>query len=815
MKKLWTWTVLGATALGASLSYAQTAPVKVDPARLTPTQPVAAPKTTQPLLKVDPKVVGTLKGKLPGYVDLHAHPMSHLGFGRKAMHGAPDVGILMPAGSRNCNAKEFRARSMEEALGNCNSTHGGWGTDNTCGDYLRAAVISHALDADFKYNVPFERNAHGDHEHAGYPEFKFWPHHTSILHQQMWWEWLKRAHDGGLNVMVALTVNSETLAAVLNGDAPYDDKSVADVQIDETIKFVGQHPDFMEIAYSSADVRRIVGAGKLAVILGMEVDKIGNFGKPGVRTDEAAVRAEIERLYRKGIRYAFPIHLIDNAFGGSAVYEHLFNFANKYQNGYFYRVETNPNIGFSAALIEGARGVENALIYHLNAALTAVGHLPAPCMNDARCMPPPGKVMCCGSYQNVVNMFKTGPELDAYNGIKKGHVNSLGLTHLGEVAIREMMKRGIIVDVDHMSEKALRKTLEIAKSIPGGYPLVMGHNGVRPATGGNERGAPADVLKTIIQNGGMLGLGTADTTPQHLGQAFGKVDALFPKKTLPLGAVALGTDVNGFEPLPKNGRPEASAAELERQSKAFYEGFFAASPIKTKSQKPRGGAWDYIIDGGVSHYGLMPEFVHDVKDKNAALHEQLMNSAEYFATMWAKIEAAAQKVSSAPVGGTYPQVLAPITNLCPNKKLGGDLEFGGHGPRVTGTVTLGISADGTNLTANVRVNAKETQSDWSEVAGEWTVNVGSPAPAGMKYTRIVSPTTSTFAQTLSGGGRNEVFEGCDGGEHVITPASGPVARIVMVGDTGGADISTDNDCTCDTRIVRIEFKTIDATLSPR
>jgi len=177
------------------------------------------------------------------------------------MHGAPDIGSLLPAGTRACNANELRATSIEQALGDCNSTHGGWGLDNTCGDHIRALVINVALDKHFLYKLPPERNLHGDHEHAGAPAFPFWPHHTSILHQQMWWEWLKRAHDGGLRVMVALTVNNELLAEILNGNAPYDDKRVADRQIDEAVRFVNnpRSGGFMEIAYSSADVRRIVG----------------------------------------------------------------------------------------------------------------------------------------------------------------------------------------------------------------------------------------------------------------------------------------------------------------------------------------------------------------------------------------------------------------------------------------------------------------------------------------------------------------------------------------------------------------------------
>src|SRR5690606_20074516 len=196
---------------------------------------------------------------------------------------------------------------------------------------------------------------------------------------------------------------------------------------------VNRHKDFMEIAYSAADVRRIVGNNKLAVILGMEVDKIGNFGKPGVTTNANTVRAEIRRLYAKGIRYAFPIHLIDNSFGGAAVYSMLFNFANKHGNGYHYRVTSSkdPKLKYRANMTDGPLGMENGLILGLRGFLEGLGQIPAPCFNDAiKCFPPPGKVRCCGSYEKVLNIMSPSVEFDTYKFVGGGHVNSLGVTNL-------------------------------------------------------------------------------------------------------------------------------------------------------------------------------------------------------------------------------------------------------------------------------------------------------------------------------------------------------------------------------------------------
>ena len=563
---------------------------------------------------------------LEGIVDLHTHPMSYLGFGKKAVHGVPDTGMIIPAGTYQCNAASFRATSIEQALGSCNSTHGGFGLlDNKCGDYLRAAMINYALDDKFKYRVAFERNPHGDHEHAGYPNFAAWPHESSILHQQMWIDWIRRAHKGGINTIVALTVNSELLAEISNGDGPFDDKTVADNQIDEMILMARRNSDFMEIAYSATDMRRIVRAGKLAVILGMEIDKIGNFGKPGVVTNDMTVRAEIRRLYAKGIRYAFPVHLIDNSFGGAAVYNMLFNFANKHANGSHFNVTTatDPDIRYSANILSDAPiGTENAIILGVKGTLEAIAQTPAPC---ADCFPP-GRVACCGSYQKILNVLNPSPAIDLYKLIPPGHMNVNSLTPLGEVAINEMMKLGIMIDIDHMGERSMTRAIEIAENIAGGtdndYPLMMGHNEIRGTSEHTmkERSAPDYLVRRVAALGGMFGVGTANSNPKDFIKNASNAMGQMANKN-----IAIGTDVNGFERLPNigtGGRTKFQDMQLASFLSTFNNQFgFCRTGNKT---------WNYVTDGGVSHYGMMPEFFWDVKNFTGGdnVMNQLSKSAE-------------------------------------------------------------------------------------------------------------------------------------------------------------------------------------------
>ena len=119
-------------------------------------------------------------------------------------------------------------------------------------------VISELFDSDFASKLKNDLfnggNLIGDHRHEGIDstpqQFRYWPHQSSKVHQQMWWEWIKRAkEEGNLRVMVALAVNSELLAEIINGNQPRDDRKLADQQIDELISFVGRHSTWMEIAY--------------------------------------------------------------------------------------------------------------------------------------------------------------------------------------------------------------------------------------------------------------------------------------------------------------------------------------------------------------------------------------------------------------------------------------------------------------------------------------------------------------------------------------------------------------------------------------
>lgn len=693
------------------------------------------------LASVDTSLIGTIRrsGRLQGFVDMHTHPMSHLSMGRKMMHGAPDGNIA-------------------EALGNCNANHGGWGFDNTGGDYIRAEVVN-MMDEQYIYKA--ENAIHMDHPHDGFPNFQHWPHWSTVTHQQMWWEWIKRAHEGGLNVMVALAVQNSLITEAAGGDRDLlDDKSSVEAQLREMRRFVDNHSDFMEIALSPADTRRIVRSGKLAVVLGVETEDLGNLTRRKFFGGETITRekviTEIQNLYYNfDVRYILPIHLSNNIFGGTALADNKFLLVSKYYTNQFPEPMDSEGENINYFL-----GREN------------YDFIPANALRS----------------RDLGWVIDSQPVYQRPAAGVDGQKNSLGLTVEGREAISEMMRLGMMIDIDHMSLEAVNQVLAMTSGRRN-YPINSGHNGLR-GTSGNENGRTIAQYQAIRDRGGMVGIG-------HGGNATNFVNGFRDlRNSVRDLAIGIGTDVNGFYPLPA---PDASA-------RVVYNTSF---PQYSTARKH----WDINVDG-FAHYGLFPDFIKSWESAGmtAVEKEAFFSSAESFAHMWERCESRSREMF--PTRNSRVMTIEPIYGLCPSTRVTGDTEFAGHGPRVWGTVTVRVNSSGSQLEAEISFNAKETSGDGSEVRGSKIVPIKS-APAGMRFSRITSTTSARFDQVLSGGGRNEVFEGCDGGEHSIRLTGNLINQMIVVGDTGGEDISTDADCNCDTRIVRIDLNPVTAELVPR
>jgi microsomal dipeptidase-like Zn-dependent dipeptidase len=583
------------------------------PTPVTPVKPLPIPISPIPVVPglVSPLFQAKLNNgptTLRGFVDLHTHPMAQFAMGGKLLHGAPDVGILMPAGSiwnaagqgmsgATCNGANEPARNVEQALGTCYSSHSGHDLfKNKCGDEIRKKIID-----EFENGKRTNKPHSGDDHPPGYPAFTKWPKYNDIIHQQMWIDWIKRAKDGGLRVMVALTVNSMTLAKGLNGNQPYDDKTVGNLQTQEMKKLVEKNKAWMDIADNAADLRKIVGQDKLAIILGSEVDDIGNFAWSKKEPSRAEVKAEIDRLYRDGIRYIFPVHVIDNWFGGTAIYEGEFPRASKYHFGQWPTMTCATQAdGITARFTHGWDAFKSIVLGD------AGGNIPVP--------------------QNCAN-----------SPFRMGWKNARGLTPLGAFAIDEMMAKGMIIDIDHGSQNTVNAILSQAASKPGGYPVVSGHNGLRdnnPTRNNDihENSRTAQQYKDIAARGGVAGIGFGDSNAKDWIKEVREVLAAAPN--LPIN---LGSDINGFVVMPK-----AENCGTDRCVK-----YDASFPMAKWERPGSTKTWNYNTDS-VAHIGLFPDFLRHVENEGGKdIVNKLFDGAEGVADMWERAESVGRKVKDA------------------------------------------------------------------------------------------------------------------------------------------------------------------------
>jgi microsomal dipeptidase-like Zn-dependent dipeptidase len=375
-----------------------------------------------------------------GFADTHAHLMAHLAFGGRAFWGQP------------YDPEHPGDDGIQYALGSCAPIHGGL----------------------LNVNPEFGHPAGG-----GWPEFIIWPRFTTLVHQQAYVDWLYRAYQGGLRLISCLAVNNELLANRASPGEPQDDRSAIAVQI-AGMKQMAAHiaknaadaaRPWLQMAYSPEEARQIIEQDRLAVILGVEVDSLGNWhsheeldrlSRSDPQQARALIAAEIDWLYHLGVRQITPIHLTDNAFGGTAIYMRFLETVNLFVAGHRYEVEDAWETGVRYRLDhDGDDFVDGA---ERLVALSGARQRQKPAMHRRTLI------------DHVPGVEKMVEATEAPN-VRGGHANARGLTIYGEMVLEEMMARGMIIDVDHMSQKATDRALTMAEARD--YPVILSHSWFR------------------------------------------------------------------------------------------------------------------------------------------------------------------------------------------------------------------------------------------------------------------------------------------------------------------------------------------------
>ncbi|AVZ41234.1 hypothetical protein CT688_11115 [Dietzia sp. JS16-p6b] len=495
-----------------------------------------------------------------GMVDAHAHIAASQAFGGALRCGEP-----------------FAPGGMAQALADC-PTHSDFGHFSLLESVLGGTAVPGGTQ--------------------GYPTFAQWPASNSQLHEQAYYTGIERAWRGGLRVLNNYLVANRVLCEMLIG-SPYscDEMDQLRRQVDYMNRMEahidaehgGPGRGWFRIARSPEEVRSIAAQGKLAVTVGVEASE--PFGCRMVDDVPLCSAEDIDRGLDEfaswGVSTVFPVHKFDNALGGARMDEDLaglaVNVGNKIGTQRFW--ETEPCTGPDA---DHDQPIASTPVADGLAAVT--GGAPA------------------------------GAALPVYPETPLCNVR--GLTPLGEHAVRGMMARGMVINIDHMSVKTATRTLDIAAE--SGYTgLISDHTW---ATQGitrrmHEQGGfvaafawPADATETF--DTGFLEAWRANTAGT----------------TRPWAGYGYGSDVNGLAHL-ADARPSAATDPL------VYP-FTALSGEVMDRWRFGDRVYDLNVDG-VAQYGLYADWAADLLHRagpdRPELERQLMGGAEAWTANWERV----------------------------------------------------------------------------------------------------------------------------------------------------------------------------------
>jgi microsomal dipeptidase-like Zn-dependent dipeptidase len=237
---------------------------------------------------------------------------------------------------------------------------------------------------------------------------------------------------------------------------------------------------WMAIAYSPQQAYNIASSGRLAIILGTEIDTTGSLGFE-------SAQAEVDWLWGLGIRQVTPIHCCDSRIGGASLFQDAYNMANDFQNrpvrditapramsdidgqglgirpkagfagapavGYFFNARPGceyPNnergecVNWRFDTLDGSAGNPMAPLGHQEFATIDATALTDTCCHVGFTVHPAPFLRLEGHYDFYDSVDRSG-----------GMLNTRGLTSYGAEYIRALMNHGMLIDMEHMSQATI------------------------------------------------------------------------------------------------------------------------------------------------------------------------------------------------------------------------------------------------------------------------------------------------------------------------------------------------------------------------
>jgi hypothetical protein len=540
-----------------------------------------------------------------GYADVHAHYGFPRAIGGMSMSGD----IVHPYG-------------IEHALGDCDGVHGAGGGDDLLGS----------------------QTGGGSHNTTGYPAFTDWPTRSSITHVQAYYRWIERAYLSGLRLSVTLATGNPSFCQILElmGVAPKRASCSGLSAVNAQSNYIYEIQDYVDaqaggpgegwfrIVTSPAEARQVISENKLAVVLGSEHSELfgcrerGRFQNGEIKPcSDAYIDARLQEDYDLGLRFFFPVHRFDNGFAGTMPgpgtqggwmnltshisvskardIDDILTIALSLNDikGHYIEVEecTDP-------ILNGEDNMYSMVDFKNNEMSLVTDVLP-------------------GSLSTAV-FTQLDPYLD-YEGFKSGQggngCNIRGLHDPGRYLINQIMDKGLIMDVGHMSIYAQLESLDILEA--------NDYSGVVSSHGWVE--GSSSFMNRITDLGGLIGIFNA--TPSSFAGTF-NYHRTNTTQTSFLKSFALGSDIQGVtDQAGVDGNPVINI----NYPFTSYDGLVTFTPPQTGNR-----VFDLEAEG-IAHYGLYAEWLEAYRqvdtDRGDNTLSEFMNSAEAYVQMWERAEA--------------------------------------------------------------------------------------------------------------------------------------------------------------------------------
>ncbi|MCW2998663.1 MAG: hypothetical protein JWN65_2212 [Solirubrobacterales bacterium] len=476
------------------------------------------------------------------------------------------------------------------------------GGDLHCGRPWSPYGVTHALPTCSKDNLVNQQgeivvdnflagntNPAQPQDPVGWPTFKDWPEHRSLTHEQSYYRWLERAYLGGLRVFVNLFVENHALCSLYpvkhNSCNEMDSVRLQARRLRQLQDYIdaqegGPGKGWFRIVKDPFQARRVINAGKLAVVPGIEVSNLFDCGlSNGSPTcDRAQVDRGLAEAYDElGVRDMELINKFDNGFGGVAgdngTTGVIVNTGNKTETGSFWDLET-----CTGPAEESDR--------------------------EQYALPGTGRDELLGQ---GLGILAPGGATPVYPPAP--HCNKRGLSALGEYLVRRMMKRGMIVDPDHLSVVARKSLLAVTEA--------EGYSGVISSHSWSTK----DAYPRLYRAGGIVTPYAGDTT--SFLKAWTQIKpARDPRYVFGFG---WGADMNGFG---GQGGPRGGADPVVYPFTSFD------GSVTFERQKTGVRTFDINTDG-VAHYGLYPDWLQDLRNIGGRqIIDDMARGSEAYLQMW-------------------------------------------------------------------------------------------------------------------------------------------------------------------------------------